>query len=103
MHTLLVFIHVATMIGSLFVMPVAILLALRGVRTSMKLALGAVSLTSVGFLSGVILLFGAPILNECITLTAYLAAMVTIYAVGFGWGVEAKARLLKPYNLAKHL
>ena len=95
MYSALIGIHVFAMIASLVLMPVAIFLALRGIRFSMKLATAAIMVTEIGFFAGVVLLFSAPMLSECIILTTYLVAMIAVYALGFGWGAEAKARLIK--------
>lgn len=94
MHTEIIIIHVASMLASLVVMPTAIALALRGITSSVKVATAGISLTGIGFVSGAVLLFDAPLFAECAVLTAYLGAMIVVYAYGFAWGVESKARLL---------
>ena len=95
MHFVLLTIHISAMISSLIIMPAAVALALRGTRASVKLATTGIMFTAVGFVSGVVLLLSAPLLAECVILTSYLAAMVAVYALGFAWGNEPKARLLR--------
>lgn len=95
MYSILLTIHITAMISSLIIMPAAVALALRGARMSVKLATTGMTFTGIGFASGVILLLSAPLLSECITLSAYLAAMIAVYAFGFAWGNEPKAKLLR--------
>ncbi len=95
MHIALILTHVTFMIGSLLLMPTAILLAIRGIRASLPLATCGVVAASIGFVTGIVMLLTDPLLTECIILTAYLVAMISVYAVGFGWGVASRARLLK--------
>jgi hypothetical protein len=83
------------MIASLVLMPTAILMAVRGVRASLKVATTGTATTAAGFIFGAILLLDSPVLSECIVLTSYLVSVIVIYAVGFGWGIETKARLLR--------
>lgn len=95
MYVMLIVVHVVAMIISLVLMPAAILLALRGVHASLKVATAGIVTTGVGFFAGMLLLLSAPLLSECAILTSYLLAMIAVYAFGFGWGVESRARFLK--------
>lgn len=98
MHTVLILTHITCMVASLLLMPTAVALAMRGIRASMTVATNGLLATGIGFITGIILLFDAPLLTECVILTSYLVAVIAIYAFGFGWGVESKARLLKSPN-----
>ncbi len=95
MQLALIGVHVTAMIVSLLLFPLAIGLAMKGIRLSLKIATGGFVATGVGFFAGIILLASKPLLSSCAILTAYLLAMIAIYAVGFGWGLAPKARLLK--------
>jgi hypothetical protein len=95
MNIFLVVTHVLLMISSLILMPTAIALALRGVTKSVNVAKIGTVTTVAGFVAGVVLLIDKPILSECVILTSYLAAVIAVYAVGFGWGKATNARLLK--------
>jgi hypothetical protein len=95
MHILLVVLHISLMVASLILMPTAITLALRGLTKSVNVAKIGTATTIAGFVAGVILLLDKPILSECVILTSYLAAVIAVYAVGFGWGKAINARLLK--------
>jgi hypothetical protein len=70
-------------------------MAINGIKASVRVATAGFSTTVVGFIAGVVLLFSHPLLSECVILTSYLAAVIAVYAFGFGWGVIANARLLR--------
>lgn len=95
MSEVIIVTHIICMVASLVVMPTAIMLALSGIRGSIKVATSGFVLTAIGFTTGVILLLSAPLLTECVILTSYLLATIALYAYGFGWGVASKARLLR--------
>lgn len=98
MYTALILTHILCMVSSMVLVPTAILLALRGIRTSMKIATIGFVTAGTGFMTGVIMLVSNPLLTECVILTSYLAAVISVYAFGFGWGVESRARLLKSHS-----
>jgi len=83
------------MVMSLLVMPAAIMMAMHGLRSSIKFATSGFVMAALGFTTGAVLLLSAPLLTECVILTAYLVAMIMVYALGFGWGIESRARLLR--------
>jgi len=80
---------------SLLLMTSATTLALLGVRRSIAMATIGTLLASLGTAAGFVLMISSPVLSQCILLTAYLASAVALYAFGFGWGAESRAKLLK--------
>ncbi len=76
-------------------MSTATLMALGGVRRSLPIATMGMISTSVGSIAGAFLLIQSPILSQCVLLSTYLLATLSLYAFGFGFGSVEKARLLK--------
>lgn len=95
MFTFLIVLHITFMVGSLILMPLAILLAATGKRWSMITAFFGMTTACFGTVAGTVLLINAPVLHTCILLTAYTTAMIAIYGYGFGWGDQEHARLVK--------
>jgi hypothetical protein len=97
MYTALVAIHITFMVGSLVLVPLAILMATYGKRWSMTVAFFGVVSACFGTVMGATLLINAhaSMLTTCVLLSAYDLVLFTIYGLGFGWGSEEHARLLK--------
>ena len=95
MVTVLILIHVAAMVGSLVVMPAAVGMTFFKRRESVHVATVGMVLTTIGFITGLIMLFDNPLSIQCALLTGYLLAITGLYAWGFGWGSVPKAKLLK--------
>ncbi len=95
MHTTLLVVHIVGMIASLCLMSSAVLLGLNGKALAVRLASVGMGITIVGGISGIALLFSAPLSLKCALLTAYLLAMTALYIFGFGSGRVAKARLIR--------
>ena len=95
MHTLLVIFHVVAMVASVALMSGAIGLGLFGKTAAAKTASIGMIATALGAVSGSVLLFFAPVLSECLTLTAYLAGVTALYILGFGGGFAENARFIK--------
>jgi len=95
MYTTLLVAHIVAMISSMALMSGAIVWGLRGKDSAVHIASGGMIATAVGAVTGAILLFFAPILSECILLTAYLATVSSLYIFGFGNGYSEKARFIR--------
>ena len=95
MYTILLITHIATMILSMSLMSGAIGLGILGKDTAVRAASLGMVATTVGAITGVILLLFAPILSACIALTAYLAAVTSLYIFGFGSGLSENARFIR--------
>tara|TARA_B100001250_G_C19745936_1_gene765306 strand:+ start:269 stop:559 length:291 start_codon:yes stop_codon:yes gene_type:complete len=91
----LILTHVVCMALSLILMSTAVVMALTGTRRAVSIASVGFGLTVLGSLSGFMLLLFSPLLSQCIILSGYLFAAALLYRVGFGWGVQSQARLLK--------
>ena len=76
-------------------MSMATLMALGGARRSLPVATTGMISTSIGSIAGAFLLIQSPILSQCVLLSTYLLAVMSLYAFGFGFGSVEKARLLK--------
>lgn len=98
MHTFLVIIHITTMIASMVLMSGAIGLGLMGKNAAVKCASYGMGATIVGFGSGLLLMFAAPLTLKCAVLTSYLAAVSVLYYVGYGAGNVANARFVRQNN-----
>jgi hypothetical protein len=95
MHSFLVVIHVASMIISLGLMAGAILLGFMGKNSAARVSTIGIVATAIGGMSGTVLLFFAPLPIQCIELTFYIAAMVSLYIFGFARGSAEAARLIR--------
>ena len=95
MYTILLVVHVASMITSMALMSAALVWGFRGKDTAVRVATVGMIATAIGAVSGAVLLLFAPILSECIILTAYLSAVSALYIFGFGSGFADKARLIR--------
>ncbi|MDB5176483.1 MAG: hypothetical protein JWN75_151 [Candidatus Saccharibacteria bacterium] len=95
MHILLVIIHVTMMIASMALMISAVGLGLAGKNIAATIAsIGFIS-TIVGFVSGGILLLGAPLSIQCAVLATYQLAATLLYHFGFAFGDAKNARLIR--------
>ncbi len=95
MYGILLAIHIVTVVLSIAVMSVAVVAALSGWRKSIHGAHAGVILTSVGFITGALLLAYSPALSKCLVFVAYIAVMFGVYAFGFGFGKRRNSRLLR--------
>jgi hypothetical protein len=95
MHTILLVTHIVSMILSLALMAGAIGFGIFGKNSAAQIASTGMIATTIGALTGATLLFFAPILSECIILTAYLATVTGLYIFGFGAGIADKARFIR--------
>ena len=92
MYTLLVILHVIAMVGSIILMSGALIVGLLGKRQAAAIASYGMFATAVGALSGAALLLMAPILLECVVLTAYIAGVTALYVFGFAMGSADEAQ-----------
>ena len=95
MYTILLAAHIASMVLSLGLMSGAIAWGLRGKNSAARIATLGMIATAVGAVSGSILLIFAPLLSECLILTAYLSVVTSLYIFGFGGGFAEDARLIR--------
>ena len=94
MHTILLVIHIISMVLSMALMTGAISLGLLGKDFAVRTASIGMVATALGGITGAVLLFFTPVLSECIVLTAYLSSVTALYIFGFGSGLVEKARLV---------
>lgn len=83
------------MILSLVLMSAALGLGVFGKKTAVVVATLGEAVTIVGALSGVLLLLNTPLSIQCALLTAYVAAMTSLYVFGFGMGNAEEARFVR--------
>ena len=95
MYGIIVFVHVVSMITSMMLMSGAVGLGIFGKKVAMRAASFGMYATAVGTVSGIGLLLDNPLSMQCAVLTAYVAGVSALYYVGFGFGVVAKARLVR--------
>lgn len=95
MNTIILTTHIIAMIASVTLMLGAVIWALHGRTSAVRLATVGMVATAVGTVSGAILLFFAPLLIQCVELSAYLAGTIALYTFGFGSGFADNARLVR--------
>lgn len=95
MNTILLTTHIISMAASMALMLGAVIWALRGHTAAVRVATVGMVTTAVGVVSGAVLLFFAPLLIQCIELSAYLAGTIALYTFGFGSGFADNARLVR--------
>lgn len=95
MSTLLLTTHIVAMSASLFLMGGAVVQALRGRKSAIRLATSGMVATTIGAVTGAIMLLFAPLMLQCALLTVYLIATTLLYTYGFGSGFADNARLIR--------
>ena len=95
MHTILLVTHIISMVVSMVLMSTALVYGFRGRDTAAHVATVGMIATAFGAMTGAVLLLFAPILSECVILTAYLSAVSALYIFGFGSGFADQARLIR--------
>ena len=83
------------MIASMTLMLGAIIWGIVGRDSAVRIASCGIVATTVGAVSGAILLLFSPILTQCLILSAYLAVTIMLYTFGFGSGFADKARFIR--------
>lgn len=95
MYSIIIITHVICMVASIALMSGALVLGMLRQASGVKAAQFGMAATSIGFITGLLLLIEAPLLLQCAKLTAYVAVVSVLYTFGFGFGDIKKARLIR--------
>jgi hypothetical protein len=95
MYTILLIVHIASMIASLALMSSALIMGMYGKDAAARVATVGMMATTTGGASGTVLLIDAPLSFKCALLTAYLLSITMLYIFGFGMGRVNNARLIR--------
>lgn len=95
MHTIVLLIHIFSMMTSVIAMSSALLFGLCGKSIAARIASIAMAAIVFGGFSGVLLLINSPLQLSCLFLTAYVLGSAALYVWGFGAGVVQAARFIR--------
>lgn len=85
-NSLITILHVSCMTVSIFVMIIALMLALFRIEAAVKLSTVSYLVTIIGTGAGIILLISHPLTLQCLALFTYLAVVSVVYKICFGLG-----------------